>query len=115
VRVSARAMARHVPQRPYPAHDRDRPSVQARSARHPSSRPTLLRSSSSIPFTGEVVQSHERGRGYEVGQNQFLMVEDEELETARQEAKSRPYSAPPAGVGIYGSRMRGGANSPIVG
>jgi DNA end-binding protein Ku len=48
--------------------------------------------------TGEVVQSHERGRGYEVGQNQFLMVEEEELETAQQEAKTRPYSAAPASV-----------------
>ena len=48
--------------------------------------------------TGEVVQSHERGRGYEVGQNQFLMVEEEELQTARQEAKTRPYSAVPAGL-----------------
>jgi DNA end-binding protein Ku len=48
--------------------------------------------------TGEVVQSHERGRGYEVGQNQFLMVEEEELETAQQEAKTRPYSAVPASV-----------------
>ena len=48
--------------------------------------------------TGEVVQSHERGRGYEVGQNQFLMVEEEELETAQREAKTRPYSAVPAGL-----------------
>jgi DNA end-binding protein Ku len=48
--------------------------------------------------TGEVVQSHERGRGYEVGQNQFLMVEEEELQTAQQEAKTRPYSAVPAGL-----------------
>jgi DNA end-binding protein Ku len=48
--------------------------------------------------TGEVVQSYERGRGYEVGQNQFLMVEEEELQTAQQEAKTRPYSAVPAGL-----------------
>ena len=48
--------------------------------------------------TGEVVQSHERGRGYEVGQNQFLMVEEEELQTAQQEAKTRPYSAVPASL-----------------
>src|SRR5512145_245200 len=46
--------------------------------------------------TGEVVTSHDRGRGYEVGQNQFLMVEKEELETAQQEAKTRPYSAVPS-------------------
>jgi DNA end-binding protein Ku len=48
--------------------------------------------------TGEVVQSHDRGRGYEVGQNQFLMVEEEELETAQQEAKMRPYSTMPPSV-----------------
>jgi DNA end-binding protein Ku len=48
--------------------------------------------------TGEVVQSPDRGRGYEVGQNQFLMVVEEELQTAQQEAKTRPYSAAPAGV-----------------
>jgi non-homologous end joining protein Ku len=48
--------------------------------------------------TGEVVQSHERGRGYEVGQNQFLMVEEEELRTAQQEAKTRPYGAVPASL-----------------
>jgi non-homologous end joining protein Ku len=48
--------------------------------------------------TGEVVQSHDKGRGYEVGQNQFLMVEEEELESAQQEAKARPYSAAPAPV-----------------
>jgi DNA end-binding protein Ku len=46
--------------------------------------------------TGEVVQAHDKGRGYEVGQNQFLMVEEEELETAQQEARTRPYSAAPA-------------------
>jgi non-homologous end joining protein Ku len=48
--------------------------------------------------TGDVVQSHDRGRGYEVGQDQFLMVEEEELETAQQEAKMRPYSAVPPSV-----------------
>jgi DNA end-binding protein Ku len=44
--------------------------------------------------TGEVVEAHDKGRGYEVGENQFLVVQDEELETARQEARSRPFSAP---------------------
>ena len=48
--------------------------------------------------TGEVVESPERGRGYQVGQNKFLMVEEEELQTAQQEAKTRPYSAVPAGL-----------------
>lgn len=44
--------------------------------------------------TGEVVEAHDKGRGYEVGENQFLVVQDEELETARQEARSRPFSGP---------------------
>jgi DNA end-binding protein Ku len=46
--------------------------------------------------TGEVVESHNKGRGYEVGENQFLVVQDEELEAARQEARTRPFSAAPA-------------------
>jgi non-homologous end joining protein Ku len=47
--------------------------------------------------TGEVVQTHDKGRGYEIGQNRFVMVEDEELLSAQQEAKARPYSAASAG------------------
>jgi non-homologous end joining protein Ku len=46
--------------------------------------------------TGEPVQAHDKGRGYEVGENQFLVVQDEELEAARHEARTRPYSAVPA-------------------
>jgi DNA end-binding protein Ku len=45
--------------------------------------------------TGEAVQSHNKGRGYAVGENQFLLVRDEELEAAEREARSRPYSAVP--------------------
>ena len=30
--------------------------------------------------TGEPVGSENKGRGYEIGKDQFLMVEDEELE-----------------------------------
>ena len=47
-------------------------------------------------ITGAVVEPHNKGRGYEVGENQFLIVQDEELEAARQEARSRPFSAAPA-------------------
>jgi DNA end-binding protein Ku len=43
--------------------------------------------------TGEVVEPHDKGRGYEIGENDFLMVQNEELETAREEARSRPFSA----------------------
>ena len=46
--------------------------------------------------TGEVVESHKKGRGYEVGENQFLIVQDEELEAAQQEARTRPFSAAPS-------------------
>src|SRR5262245_17221322 len=46
--------------------------------------------------TGEVVEPDEKRRGYEVGENQFLVVEDEELEEAREEARGRPYSVAPA-------------------
>jgi DNA end-binding protein Ku len=45
--------------------------------------------------TGEVVESQNKGRGYEVGQDQFLIVREEELAQARQEARNRPCSASP--------------------
>src|SRR5436190_5118565 len=45
--------------------------------------------------TGEVVEAHDKGRGYEVGQDQFLVVQDEELTRAREEARDRPFTAPP--------------------
>src|SRR3954447_26733703 len=46
--------------------------------------------------TGEVVASHNKGRGYEVGENDFLIVPDEELAAGQQEARGRPFSAAPA-------------------
>src|SRR5688572_16033152 len=46
--------------------------------------------------TGETVESWDKGRGYEVGENQFVVVEDKELEEVREEARTRPYSAAPA-------------------
>jgi Ku protein len=46
--------------------------------------------------TGEAVASGQKARGYEVGENQFLLVSDQELEAAEQEARHRPYSQPPA-------------------
>src|SRR5712692_8829637 len=36
--------------------------------------------------TGDVVESPDKGRGYEIGRNQFLPVEDEELEALRLES-----------------------------
>lgn len=36
--------------------------------------------------TGEPVESEDKGRGYEVGKNQFVMVEDEELEAIEVES-----------------------------
>jgi len=41
--------------------------------------------------TGEVVEPQNKGRGYEVGEKQFLMVQDEELEAAQQEARTRAF------------------------
>jgi non-homologous end joining protein Ku len=48
--------------------------------------------------TGDVVQSSDKGRGYEVGENQFLVVKDEELEAAQHEARTRPFSTVPSRV-----------------
>jgi hypothetical protein len=45
--------------------------------------------------TGEPVQTHNKGRGYEVGENHFLLVRDQELEAA-EEGRSRPFSSVPA-------------------
>jgi hypothetical protein len=42
--------------------------------------------------TGEVVQAHQKGRGYQLGERQLLLVEDEELEAARQEARAWPFA-----------------------
>ena len=50
--------------------------------------------------TGEPVQAHNKGRGYEVGENQFLLVRDDELEAAEQEGRSRPYSSVPAKTAV---------------
>ncbi len=36
--------------------------------------------------TGDVVESGQKGRGYEIGRNQFMPVEDEELEALRLES-----------------------------
>jgi DNA end-binding protein Ku len=36
-------------------------------------------------ITGEAVKSHDKARGYEVGEDQFLLVEDRELDQARSE------------------------------
>ena len=45
--------------------------------------------------TGEVVERQKAGRGYEVGDDEFLEVKREELEEARHEARTRPFSASP--------------------
>jgi non-homologous end joining protein Ku len=40
--------------------------------------------------TGEPVAREDKERGYEVGENQFLLLKDEELETAQQVARTLP-------------------------
>src|SRR5205085_2601543 len=47
-------------------------------------------------YTGKVVERHNKGRGYEIGENNFLSIEDDELEAAKHEARGRPFSAAPA-------------------
>jgi DNA end-binding protein Ku len=42
--------------------------------------------------TGMVVPAHDKARGYEVGQRQYVVVEDSELDRARAEARSRPFA-----------------------
>jgi DNA end-binding protein Ku len=44
--------------------------------------------------TGAVVDPLDKARGYEVGENQFVMVEDQELADAKQDAKALPFLAP---------------------
>jgi non-homologous end joining protein Ku len=42
--------------------------------------------------TGEPVQAKDKGRSYEIGEDAYLLVRDEELAAAEEEARSRPYS-----------------------
>jgi non-homologous end joining protein Ku len=60
--------------------------------------------------TGEPVQAHNKGRGYEVGENQFLLVGDEELEAAEQEGRSRPYSSVRAKTAVQHNEQHQPAN-----
>jgi hypothetical protein len=46
--------------------------------------------------TGEPVQATNIGRGYEVGENPYLLVRDDELDPAEKEGRSRAYSSVPA-------------------
>jgi DNA end-binding protein Ku len=46
--------------------------------------------------TGEAIESHNKARGYEVCESQFVVVEDQELEQARAEARAHPFGAAPA-------------------
>jgi DNA end-binding protein Ku len=41
-------------------------------------------------MTGEIVQSHDKGRGYEIEAQQFLPVEEQEIEAARAAAAAPP-------------------------
>ncbi len=45
--------------------------------------------------TGEVVGSHQKGRGYEVSERQLLLIEEEDLERAQQEARRGPVRPAP--------------------
>src|SRR5436309_14111598 len=39
--------------------------------------------------TGETIERHNKTRGYQVGENQFSTIEDQELESARQHARMK--------------------------
>jgi DNA end-binding protein Ku len=41
--------------------------------------------------TGEIVQRDQSGRGYQVNEKEFLIVEDAELRAAEEEARNRPF------------------------
>src|SRR4051812_43851544 len=43
-------------------------------------------------ITGEAVARDQKGRGYELGEDQFLLVRDDELTAAEEEARHRPYT-----------------------
>src|SRR5215211_4434232 len=49
-------------------------------------------------ITGEPIEAYDKGRGYEVGENQFVLVEDQELDATREHAKAQPFIKPVAAV-----------------
>jgi DNA end-binding protein Ku len=61
--------------------------------------------------TGEPVQSGESGRGYQIGQNQFLIVDDEDVKAAEQEGRDRAF-LPPA-VDVSRSHARSSPSGPV--
>jgi hypothetical protein len=79
------ALARFLPYRPVPGFCRER--AHFISAGQQANRQSTSATAVDV-VTGEPVQSHNKGRGYEVGDNQFLLVRDDELEAAEQEARS---------------------------
>jgi hypothetical protein len=62
--------------------------------------------------TGEPVQAHTKARGYEVGENQFLLVGEDELAAAEQEGRSRPYSSVPAKTAVQRDEQHQPADAP---
>jgi ribosomal protein L12E/L44/L45/RPP1/RPP2 len=58
-------------------------------------------------ITGETVETHDKARGYEVGENRFLLVEDRDLDQARSE---RP---PPGTVPLAESPRPAPASSAV--
>src|SRR5262245_24281467 len=62
--------------------------------------------------TGVPIAAGEKGRGYEVAENEFVLVSDEELEAARQEAaRTRSDSTAPRSTPVQqdkGERVRAG-------
>lgn len=56
--------------------------------------------------TGEAVDSADKGRGYDIGENQFLVIEDQDLERARQARPEPEAPAPREPASPRGSLLR---------
>ena len=56
-------------------------------------------------ITGEPVVPDQKGRGYEIGENQFLLVRDDELAAAEEEG-TLPGRIPKSGLLLLATRTR---------
>jgi DNA end-binding protein Ku len=61
--------------------------------------------------TGEGVESYDKGRGYQIGENEYLVVDSHEIEHARREARTRPVNEI-AVVSASGKEDRGQGAAP---
>jgi hypothetical protein len=64
--------------------------------------------------TGDVVDPLDKARGYEVGENKFVVVEDEELKGAKEEAKAHPFIEPPLSQPPFTEKRAAPRGKPVV-